>query len=1482
MTLRKILAAVMVFILTVLIMPADALTNYQYPVTDLSITDYSGRASASYTLNLKWLRPLPSPRMEGGNNVTQAPDSQASGYEVYYRNATKSQQFAAPINDAALKSNTDANINVQYTLNLDSGSLYVFRVQPFHGHTVVNADGTPFSRTAPIDNSLTETQALYLTDIKLSATASGHNMTVTWDDPTLDGKEIFTGYRFYCSAGGAKVTSFSTEPNAEVSSDSPDLKRTRDGKLQYTFYDETLQVGKLYAVKVEPLFNNREIRTSSPPIQIISVANKEYSLSYRNVKDREYRVNDAYVNPWLNAQPDGQDYVRIFWDSLKTSIQYIESIQIYSSNSQDMANKQDIGTLTGDSAADINFWITARPTVITYYQIVINYKDAANTIIPVPSEIAWFDPAYNDFSPYKPTVLSVTDNAMTPFYMNIQWQAFGRPPYNPEEEQYADRNYKNQYIDRNMIYDIYVTDDIRNYDNPLFNDKIITTLPASRLSLNPFTDGQNTLPSFMTAVTEYYTVSDSGVITRQPLKDNMVYYIRIIATRDPGGQISIPATASHYIRPSGNVDANPLMMTRPPLRIKTNELGVEQVTDKSITIQWDTLYFEAYNNTDKSWYTVVGIGDEGKLLFGTETEKITDPAKIVYLNSPKYSADSNTGEALIIGDLRDKGADPVEIANLPVRLMDIRDSLYEIHTARFDYIQSLGGYETYLKTLQAAGADNKWTAITPAGDPIHPEYAVTLESAPNSGALSVNTAYVIYFRPYVMRNGKKTAYFPSYVMTTTKDAKTPLDITPVVPILEGVGQTDTTLTVRWLYSPDLSYELQYAERPVDYPDKGVPIPWNSITQTAKVTYEEGKAYINYTIVNLFPDTPYIIWIRSAANNALAVVYSAWSNPINMKTLDILPPGPPQGLGPAAREHVDYYNKANGQTYDPIGKTYMILEWMRNQNDAPAVDGNGNAVAPASPAASNNAAFLYAPEVRDMFMAMFSGLTANKAYYARAKTIFTIVEDQAGIRKSYSYTIQLADNPDFLDAYEITLPPLEDLASLNAGHALRKESEWTPAIHIFTARSDSEYDGMVDPEMYPLPDRDYEIMYDDYTGTLTFRFRTDQKDGRGDHDNQVDQRFITRLIEKKTYEYNVDLTRYFYLPVKRRVLDMPYSIFKAFDERLIALKITAGSVSVTFPPGALPEEKMHALHDFGLGSRVLISLTERDSETPALSRGEYYATRPQRLEISVRSPTREIRINQTAQPVNIEMRLLHPLHEYPSHVGAYMAHMDTAGWEQQEAKPNARRDSLLFNVYDAALYAAISAGAPAVIPGDRGVNQPAQSAMRFVSSKLRLAGMEVFIPNSAVSAGQLNQLVNAIANNKLNADLNAPLSAADGNALNKAGLFTAKSPVIRQDAISAMVRLYELRAGKPVTAYKDITRTPFTDISRAAEAYKTPLLKAASLGMLNLSNTWNTDGSPMYYSYRADPEGYLTTGDMFRIAEIVLRDTEAQETGAEAP
>ncbi|MDR3239084.1 MAG: fibronectin type III domain-containing protein [Clostridiales bacterium] len=1475
---RRISAAILAAVILLGIFPRQALANLQNPVTDLSVTDYSGRADNNYTVSLRWTRPLPS-HIRDTNPALVDPQpglddlTQADNYDVYYRNATQSQKFTIPLLDAKIKGNKADILNAQYTLNLDSGSLYVFKVTPYHYHKYQMMNGsTPVQRPAPTDASIPESQALYLTDLRVTAKGSGQNMTVVWDNPTLDGKEIFTGYRISYTAGGSEILEIPKTPFIEVAASSPDLIRTREGKLQYTFQDPTLQIGKLYAVKVEPMYNGREARLQ----QELLINNQSYSLSYRNMAEHEYRVNDAYISPELRVSAEGQDYVRIYWDSLKSSIQNIQHLEIYTSSTEDMSNSQRVGELFGDSARDVNFWLAKRPGSIQYYQIIIYYLDSNGQTLTVKSEIAWFDPAYNDFSPYKPAVLSITDNGAAPYSMDILWQAFARPAYNETEKGYRDPQYDNQYIDRGVSYDIYVTDDIDNLNHPLFNDKIIANVQAPSLQLTPHQIGQRTLPAYGASVWEYYTKDETGAFVKQPLLDNKVYYIKIVAIRDPSGQSSQPALGAHFIWPSGPLETNPFMISSPPLRVKRNALGAEEITLDSVAIQWDMLYWEAYQDSGKGWHAKIGVDENGGLLFGQDADGLP-PDKTLLLNDPQYTLSGDGiftngnftgGEAAAKADLIAMGADAGAVDSLAMRLMDLSGSQFEIYTIEYTAMEANGGYEATLNYLMSADGESLWNPIQPAGDPDnhpdnhpddHPEYTVNAQDAPQKGPLKPNTAYVIYFRPYAMVQDKKTAYFPAYVMATTLNVRSDLEIIPIVPGLEPVSQTDASVTLRWLYSPELTYELKYSAKSLDYPNSGISVSWNDIEANAIARAEDEKNYLYYTITGLFPDTPYTIWIRSAAGS----LFSAWSNPITMVTDDIAAPKPPQGLGLAAQSHTDLYNEANGVLYPVLDAESMIIEWMRDALDTrESVDPSAVDNRPDNRPAAGE--FLYNPEIADMIMVRFSGLTANKVYYVRAKTILTVTRDApdsrpddqpAGVNREYHYTVQIALAPDFLDAIELTVPPLADVS---AAPFKRKESDWSKSAAFYTARSGDEFDGQANPDMYPLPERDFEILYDAAKDQLTFRFRSDQKDSGGGHDNHADQRLISQLILNQTYTYPVDWSRYFDRPVRARVLDLPYSIFRAFEERKINLQARSDDMIFTFGPGWLRTPKN--LGDFGQNARVEITFTESEAEAPRLSRGETYISKPQKLSIRIVTPSRTVDIQRTAAPIQLDFKLNDPMERNFFNIGVYTAEAGSSVWRRLAAETDNPITKLRAAITETDYYTAIAAQTPVIA---QYADTRLREALQRVSAKLRFTDMETVIPNAAVSANAFNQLAAALVYNRKSVAISEPLSRASFDALAKAKLLAdmQQGTVSREAAIHTMVRIYELKSQRSVSGITNLEGTAYADIAQAAPEYQRSLQKAARIGFLEETYARETAG--------VNPKGTLLMADLIKMIDKIF-------------
>ena len=109
-----------------------------------------------------------------------------------------------------------------------------------------------------------------------------------------------------------------------------------------------------------------------------------------------------------------------------------------------------------------------------------------------------------------------------------------------------------------------------------------------------------------------------------------------------------------------------------------------------------------------------------------------------------------------------------------------------------------------------------------------------------------------------------------------------------------------------------------------------------------------------------PDTTYNVWIRAKQKKGDKV--SSWSNPVTQTTNTIGIPDVPRGLGPAAYQSI----LELGLDFKPVASDYITVEWIKDVND-------------------------------------IKEETTNEKS-----------------RKIYSYILEFADNPEFLDALSITV------------------------------------------------------------------------------------------------------------------------------------------------------------------------------------------------------------------------------------------------------------------------------------------------------------------------------------------------------------------------------------------------------------------------------------------------------------------------------
>jgi len=225
------------------------------------------------------------------------------------------------------------------------------------------------------------------------------------------------------------------------------------------------------------------------------------------------------------------------------------------------------------------------------------------------------------------------------------------------------------------------------------------------------------------------------------------------------------------------------MMARPPLRIKTDSQGIQQITFDSIGIEWDTIWYEWYDETEDRWFSK----------WPGENGTFTD------LSIARFGGETAQNAVQGLDNVRAFINDPT----IPIRRVDVNipatqttpaaRANYQVHVVLFDEMArrypNVTEYEDYLHEIN--NDHSVWTDISVRDADTTTPYFI-IEN------LEENTAYVVFVRPYLTLDGQRMyAYFPNFVMATTLTNRPPIDITPTIPFINLHEITDQTATLRW-------------------------------------------------------------------------------------------------------------------------------------------------------------------------------------------------------------------------------------------------------------------------------------------------------------------------------------------------------------------------------------------------------------------------------------------------------------------------------------------------------------------------------------------------------------------------------------------------------------------------------------------------------------------------------------------------------------
>ncbi len=737
----------------------------------------------------------------------------------------------------------------------------------------------------------------------------------------------------------------------------------------------------------------------------------------------------------------------------------------------------------------------------------------------------------------------------------------------------------------------------------------------------------------------------------------------------------------------------------------------------------------------------------------------------------------------------------------------------------------------------------------------------------------------------MLRNGRKDAY-PTYILVTTPPKDTIVDITPVTPTLEEVSKTDVSIEVAWKdTSSGISYELAISEILEEDPGKAKRlIDSKDIKENATShTSEQGEPYFKYDIKGLFPDTGYYIWIRATVDktgkksewsNPIYVrteklkkpTYfkydikglfpdtgyyiwiratvdktgkkSEWSNPIYVRTEKLKKPNPPNGLGLASQKNVTTYNEKNETDYKPAGAKYLIIEWLRDEEDKAE-----EAKAPSNEKGEG----LIEPSIKKFYMAKFNKLLPNKDYYVRAKTKVYISKSKDGKNeKLYSYILQISRDKEFKEFFEIEIPEVKP----SGDKVLTAESEWTEIFRFRTKKSDGEegdYDGNIDDLVYPLPTEDFEIFYDGATQTLVYRFRSNKKDGNGNNDNLVDQRFITRLVNDKVYDYKINLTNHLGYNIKNRRVELPFSIIKAFEERKISLSVLVSGTTFKLNAGFLNTPEVKAIGGLDNGTSVYIDILQSPS-APILAYNQNFTSLPQQLNISISKNGITKPISYLGSDMNLDIKLNSRTAFLDNNVSIYKKNGNL--WQKMPSVYNSEKGSMALKTKDISTFSTIETATKF---------NDATGKLDAINRKILIKDLNNSNLSLPISVVQFNNIVAGIANGKNEIYINNALSTKDFNSLKKAGMLLEGAVVSREAGINILVKLYEMKTKSSFKPSFNINTTPFKDIRNAHKMYQQNLIKAGEIGFFENTNL-------------ARPKSTLTMEEMLYIADIILEDS----------
>ncbi len=409
---------------------------------------------------------------------------------------------------------------------------------------------------------------------------------------------------------------------------------------------------------------------------------------------------------------------------------------------------------------------------------------------------------------------------------------------------------------------------------------------------------------------------------------------------------------------------------------------------------------------------------------------------------------------------------------------------------------------------------------------------------------------------------------------------------------------------------------------------------------------------------------------------------------------------------------------------------------------------------------------------------FNELNSNTYYYIRFRKV-----KEVGSDVNTGYEVEIAKDSSYNESRKVII-----------GKEINEEGiqfKWSRSLKIKTR---GEINDSIDDSLFIIDDRDY-IAEETIDGTIEYVFNENE-------------RFVSRLLNNLTNQYEIDISKD-HSNIRKRVIKIPKESIEGLVQSRMDLKIRSVGITTTLENVFLS----NVVKDMVDGSNLIITLEQNNRIYGMIDFEDKVLSTPEKIIISIDGAYGKVVDNigsgfKIAPNVNTDV--------LPDNLN-----INFYSTEDINEKFNIEPLADEINGKTRKTYFLLGTNLPKTLAVKNEIND--------LTKKLKITDMEYYYEDLRINTTQFNNIIIAILKNDREVSMNEKLSKNKYNFLGKSQMLVSGKYVTKEEGISSIVKLYELKNKSRIHIESEIK---LSNKNKITPKYRNSIKKAISAGLID--------------------------------------------------